>query len=90
MKLLIFSIFDKAVNAFNNPFYARAKGEAVRMFTQAVNDPQSPFSKSVLDFTLMYLGEFDDNSGLFSPAEPQRVIAAHECVDPDASPKSRQ
>ncbi|QCQ84714.1 nonstructural protein [Blackfly microvirus SF02] len=81
-KVQIYSVFDGAVSAYIQPFYARTKGEAIRMFSQAVNDPQSQLAKHYLDYTMFYLGEFDDGSGLFLPVTvPQRVLAATECRD---------
>jgi hypothetical protein len=83
MKLLMFSVFDKAVNAFLPPLYFRARGEALRSFTEAVNKPTEQFNKYPMDYLFMYLGEWDDSNGVFSPVDPERVIGAHEClVDP--------
>ena len=86
MKLLIFSVYDKAVGAYITPFYARAKGEAVRSFTTAVNESSHEFHKHSLDYVLMYLGEYDDGSGTFACVEPQRVIAASECITDPFTP----
>lgn len=79
MKLLVCSVYDKAVGAFLQPFYCRAVGEAVRSFTEACNDPQR-FGRHAADYYLVKLGEFDDNSGLFDCGEPSRIISAVECV----------
>lgn len=72
----IFSVYDKAVNAYIQPFYARSKGEAIRSFTEAANDPQSNICKYATDMHLMYLGEFDDASGTFAPLLPERIVSA--------------
>lgn len=80
MKLLIFSVFDKQVGAFMPPFYCRASGEAIRSFTDAVNDPQKQFGRYASDYVLMHLGDFTDTTGLFVCHEPVRVIAAHEVL----------
>ncbi|QCQ84766.1 nonstructural protein [Blackfly microvirus SF02] len=83
MKLLIFSVFDKAVGAFLQPFYCRSKGEAIRSFTEVVNDPKREFGRYSSDYSLMYHGEFDDSSGMFASGDTVRVIGAHEViVDP--------
>jgi hypothetical protein len=82
MKLLVFSVYDAAVGAFMSPFYARAKGEALRMFTDLANDASTNVGKHPADFVLMEVGEFDDRSGAFGlPVSPVRVIGALDCVN---------
>lgn len=81
MKLQIFSVYDRQVNAFLQPFYCRTQGEAIRSFTEAVNDPNKPFGKYATDYALMGLGEFDDNSGSFLVHDPVRIIAANEVIE---------
>lgn len=75
----VFSVHDKAVQAFLPPFFCRSKGEAIRSFSEAANDPQR-FARHAVDYDLVELGEFDDNSGLFSGSGPNRVIGAVECL----------
>ncbi|UDN67680.1 nonstructural protein [robinz microvirus RP_93] len=83
MKLKIYSVFDKAVNAYMQPFYCRSAGEAIRSFTEACNDPTKPFGKYAMDYVLMAHGDFDDNSGLFQCSDPVRVLAANEVIELD-------
>lgn len=78
MKLLMYTVRDKAVGSFLPPFYVRAAGEALRSFTEAVNDVKSNFAKYPDDFTLFCLGSFDDGSGMFDTVEPQRVVSARD------------
>jgi len=80
MRLQAFSVFDKAVGAFLPPFYVRSRGEALRGFSQAVNDEKHDFNRHAADFSLMFLGEFDDQSGVFQTSDPVRVISAFECL----------
>jgi hypothetical protein len=79
MKLAVFSVFDKAVGAYLQPFFSRTKGEAVRSFADACNKQDHQFYQHGIDYVLVSLGEFDDNSGLFVTREPVRVIGALEC-----------
>lgn len=79
MKMIVFSVLDKAVGAFLPPFYCRSQGEALRSFAEAANDPKR-FQKYASDYVLMRLGEYDDGSGLFSCGEPIRVVSALECL----------
>jgi len=63
MMLFIFAIRDSAVEAYNPPFFARARGEAERMFDDHVNDRRSPLSKHPEFYSLHYLGQYDDKTG---------------------------
>lgn len=75
-----YSVFDKAVNAFMRPFYCVARGEALRVFMDAVGDKNSQFCKHPEDYILFQCGEFDDVKGVFTQEEPEKVITALECV----------
>lgn len=62
-KLQIFSIYDKKAVAYQNPFFYHQKGQALRAFEDAVNDPQIAFNKHPEDFSLFHIGEWDDSTG---------------------------
>ncbi|AXH75806.1 MAG: nonstructural protein [Microviridae sp.] len=81
MKLEVFTVYDRQINAHMQPFFCRTKGEAIRSFTEAVNDPSKPFGKYSTDYSLMCLGEFDDGSGTFVCHDPVRVISANEVIE---------
>lgn len=78
----VFSVRDEKVEAFMPPFFARARGEAVRSFMQAVAENGHPFSKSREDFVLYEIGSFDDISGRFTSVEPERVMSGFEAAVP--------
>lgn len=82
MIIEVYSIHDKGVSSFAPPFYARARGEALRSFMQACNDERHTIHNYPLDYTLCYMGTFDDVSGLFTSPEhgPERVLAAVEAL----------
>ncbi|WNK12782.1 MAG: nonstructural protein [Microvirus sp.] len=82
MKLLVCSVYDGAVGAYLQPFFARSKAEAIRSFSDAVGNSESPFAKHKADFTLLVLGAFDDQSGelVYSGVGPEKVITALELV----------
>ena len=80
MKLGVYAVYDAAVGAYLNPFYARARGEALRSFSQACNDEKHQFALHARDYMLFELGTFDDSNGSFeTPAVPVRVIDAVSC-----------
>lgn len=89
MMLSVFTVYDKAIGAYLQPFFCRARGEAVRSFSEACNNKENLFNRHGADYHLVYLGEFDDKAGLFSTSEPVRVISALECVVDD-EPLSRR
>lgn len=89
MRLFVFTVLDSAVGAHLQPFFSRSKGEAIRSFTDACNDEKSQFNKHLADFTLVFLGEFDDVSGTFGTRAPERVISALEVVSDPFTPETR-
>lgn len=78
MVLGAYTVLDKAVGAYMKPFFCRSRMEAIRSFADACKDPQSQFGAHAQDFLLMYHGDWDDNTGLFSPVDPVRVVSALE------------
>lgn len=82
MKLLMFSVYDSMVEAYMPPFFVRARGEALRLFGDLVNDQSSNVGKHPSDFTLMYIGEWDDGSGRVDDSGiTVRVISGLECLN---------
>lgn len=62
----MFTIRDVKAEGYNTPFFQATYGLAERAFKEACTDPQSIISKNKEDFSLYYLGEFDQNSGLLT------------------------
>lgn len=58
----IFTVHDSKADAYLPPFYMRTKGEAIRAFETTVKDTNSQFNKYPADYTLVELGEFDEQS----------------------------
>lgn len=80
----MFSVLDSAVKAFLPPFFCRTKGEAIRSFSEAANNKEHQFYRHSADYTLYYLGDFDDASGIVtSTMGPERVISAREVIETD-------
>lgn len=65
MRLRVYSIYDSGVKAFISPLTFRSEAEAFRTFSDAYNQPESPFKKYPLDYSLMFLGYWDDGTGQF-------------------------
>ena len=63
MELQICSIRDSKAEAHLNPMFFQSTPQAVRSFSDAVNDPQTDFSKHPEDYMLFHLGSFDPRTG---------------------------
>lgn len=76
-RLVIVSVRDSAVKAFMRPFYAPTLEAALRSFYDEVKrgGDDNMMSKHPDDFELWYLGEFDEESGVFSHLDQLRQIA---------------
>lgn len=87
MILKMFSIRDAKAEVFNTPFFQSTHGEAERSFRTAVMDEKTQLSKYPEDFDLYYLGEYDNNTGQFTPLDtPQHVLKAITCLNKEGSP----
>lgn len=70
----LFSIFDSASEAYLRPFFSDYKANALRSFTQIVNDRSSKenmISAHPDQFYLFELGTFDPQSGAFVVHQPK-------------------
>lgn len=67
MMLKIYSIYDAKSMAYETPICFRAKGEALRWFTELSNDPDKICRKFPEDFTLFELGDYDNEKGILHP-----------------------
>jgi len=63
MKHLVFAVFDSKVGHYLQPFHLRSIGEAQRVFSETVNDPQTNLNRYPGDFALFHIGYFDSSSG---------------------------
>ena len=82
MKLYLYSIYDSAAKVYNRPFYQHTKGQAIRSFTDLVNDEQSELNKHPADYYLAEMGVFEDDSGsLTQPTPPVKVIIGPEVLN---------
>lgn len=61
----LYTIHDAKAEFYNQPFFARSNGEALRTFQRLVNDTDqnNMISASPSDFTLCAIGVFNDQTG---------------------------
>lgn len=69
----VYSVKDRAADAFGRPFFCPTDGVAIRGFMDEVsrNSEDNQFFQHPDDFDLFRLGSFDDSSGSFDLIEPK-------------------
>lgn len=77
MRLNMYSVYDRLMQVYLTPFYARADVEAVRQMRNSMQDPQmakSPLVTNPKDYDLAKVGVFDDETGLITSIGPQILM----------------
>lgn len=80
MILNFYSVFDQATGAYMRPFAMLSDGQALRGFTDEACNAESEIGKHPHDFSLWFVGSFDDSKGEFHPATIKCIGKAHECI----------
>lgn len=70
MRLEAFTVHDSKASAYLQPFFAPSRGVAIRMFTDACNDPEHQFFRHPEDFTLFSIGVFYQETGQWEAIVP--------------------
>lgn len=84
----LYCIYDRKGELMNPPFVQQNNAMAIRQFQIMVNQPSTPERSNIIhdyheDFVLMYLGEFDDKTCVFSPQSPTLLLStATELLTP--------
>lgn len=81
MKMNIYSVYDKAAQAFTQQFFDRNHGAVIRSFQDATKNTETDIGKHPEDYVLYYNGYFDTNSGEIQPDEntPMKLITGLDC-----------
>lgn len=81
----LFTTHDSKAKAYLQPFFMRSKGEAIRGFSELANEEGHQFKKYPEDFTLFYLGEYNEETGIITPLKtPESLGKALDFVKPEA------
>lgn len=64
MILKVYNIHDAKAEVYLPPFFARANGEAIRIFSNFANDPQHPVGEHPEDYSLFRIGIYDQSNGV--------------------------
>ncbi len=84
MILKLIAVYDMKASFYASPLAMRSQGEAIRSFSQVVNDETTPMGKNPEDYSLFQIGEYDDSSGIINAnATPKLIISALELINQD-------
>lgn len=61
----LYTVYDEKAQAFLDPFFVPTHGLALRAFKDCVNSKDHQFGKHPADYTLFYLGDWDNNTAEF-------------------------
>jgi hypothetical protein len=77
MKQIICTVKDRAADAYGRPMFVPSAGVAIRSFSDEINrnNADNQLFNHPDDFDLYELGEFDDNTGLFSLHEQPKLLS---------------
>ncbi len=75
----MYAIYDVKAEFYAPPFVFKTEGLAIRVFLESAKDPESQISRYPADFSLFYLGTFDDSGAKISCTEaPLRLGSAQD------------
>lgn len=79
----MFAVYDTVSKVYAPPFYGVNRGDAIRSFSNAVNDKNmGDLNKHPKDFLLYLLGSFDDLTGkLEAVTPPERLGLGSDFVE---------
>ena len=65
MLFKMYSVYDQAAGVYDRPIPARGHGEILRVFGDLCVSSDHHFGQHPEHYTLFYIGEFDDERGVF-------------------------
>lgn len=85
MKLIV-AVKDRAIDAFGQPFFVHATGQAVRSFIDEVNNRESPFNAHPEDYDLYEIGSYNEDTGEILPIPPRLLGRGQDVHRPTNDP----
>lgn len=86
MRYKIVCVRDRAIDTFGQPVFVANLGGAIRSFGDEVKRPSTEerpnqMNKHPEDFDLFYVGEFDDQTGVFDGlVRPEQIAIGKDYV----------
>lgn len=90
MRQFVYSIFDSASGVYDKPTFANSDAEIIRAFGDICASADHPIGMHPDDYTLMRIGEFDNNTGEIKPEVPVKLINGLESVATGQTVDQRQ
>jgi hypothetical protein len=77
MKQIICTVKDRAADAYGRPMFVPSAGVAIRSFSDEINrnNAENQLYNHPDDFDLYELGEFDDNTAVFSLHDQPKLLS---------------
>lgn len=83
----VYTVYDAISESFSPPMINRTRGEAIRSFTDEVNNPQSRLNAHAKDYTLFEIADWDETTATIEPFQaPFPVITALEAKQVEEKP----
>lgn len=76
----LYSIYDTKAKVYYTPMQSNTDEEAIRTIRTVVNDPSTTLHQDPSDYMLMYLGEFDTQTGIIQGCSPRNVESCSNLV----------
>lgn len=70
-----YSVYDNKALIYNRPFFEATDGAALRSFQELANDLNTSVGRYPTDFSLWWVGTYDDQTGQFVPTVPLTHVA---------------
>lgn len=80
MKLNCYAVYDVKACVYNTPFFMLNHGVALRAFSDWSNDSQTVIARHPEDYSLWFLGEFDDATAHYEEGKPLNLGMASSFV----------
>lgn len=81
-----YSVFDVKAANYAAPFFTFNDQTAIRILTDAVADPSTVICQHPEDYSLYWVGTFDEDTGIFAPVEHPHVVCTAASVVRIAAP----
>lgn len=79
--MMMFTVYDVKAKAYLRPFFERTKATALRSFVELVNEDGHAFRKHAEDYSLWYIGDFSEDTGVITGAVNECIGKAIEFLE---------
>lgn len=90
MILKAYSVFDNKALQYHQPFFTSTDGAATRMVRDLVEDNNTQLGRHPSDFSLWFVGTWDDQHARFDAVTPVHVVDAVALVPAPVTPLFRK